>query len=50
MIRLILIPDPNKRPSIQKICQILDEWEELDNIPLNDVAFNIKQKHLEIID
>lgn len=42
MIRLMLTPDPMKRPTIQKLCSILNDWDELDNIPLNDVAFNLK--------
>lgn len=38
----MLTPDPLKRPTIQKLCSIIDDWDELDNIPLNDVAFNLK--------
>lgn len=44
LIRLMLTPDPNKRPNIDKIISILDNWEEIDDIPLNDEAFKIKTK------
>ena len=44
LIRLMLTPDPRKRPDIGKIITILENWDEIDAIPLNDDAFNIKSK------
>jgi hypothetical protein len=40
----MLTPDPRKRPSIEKVISILEDWDELDAIPLNDIAFEIKKK------
>ncbi len=47
-IRVMLTPDPRKRPDINKLISIVDDWDELDAIPLNDDAFQIKAKHHEI--
>lgn len=43
-MRLMLTPDPRKRPDINKIISILENWDEIDDIPLNDDAFKIKSK------
>mmetsp|Transcript_19099 Transcript_19099/g.16926 ORF Transcript_19099/g.16926 Transcript_19099/m.16926 type:complete len:187 (+) Transcript_19099:252-812(+) len=40
----MLTPDPRKRPDIKKIITILENWNEIDDIPLNDDAFKIKNK------
>mmetsp|Transcript_32087 Transcript_32087/g.31491 ORF Transcript_32087/g.31491 Transcript_32087/m.31491 type:complete len:133 (-) Transcript_32087:237-635(-) len=40
----MLTPDPRKRPDINKIIDILENWKEFDEIPLNDDAFKIKSK------
>lgn len=45
LVRLMLTPDPSKRPNIEKILSILENWDEIDHIPLNDEAFKIKSKH-----
>ena len=44
LIRLMLTPDPRKRPDINKIISILENWDEMDAIPLNDDAFKVKSK------
>ena len=46
----MLTPDPTKRPDIDKILSILENWDEIDAIPLNDEAFNIKSKQEAIIE
>jgi hypothetical protein len=40
----MLTPDPTKRPNIDKIISILENWDEIEQIPLNDEAFKIKTK------
>ena len=50
LIRLFLTPSPVKRPDIHQVIKLLGEYEELENIPLNDEAFKIKLKQQEIYD
>lgn len=44
LIRLMLTPDPEVRPDINKIISILNEWDIIENIPLNEEANSIKIK------
>lgn len=50
LIRLLLTSDPKKRPTIDNVLKIIDNWDEIDQIPLNDQAYKIKAKHLELIE
>ena len=49
LIRLMLTPNPSKRPDINKILDLLESWDELDNIPLSDEAIKIKSKQEAIV-
>ena len=49
LIRLMLTPNPSKRPDIDKILNLLESWDELDNIPLSDEAIKIKAKQEAIV-
>lgn len=44
LIRLMLTPNPNQRPDIDKILEIVENWDEFDKIPLNEDAIKIKSK------
>ncbi|CDW85463.1 protein kinase domain containing protein [Stylonychia lemnae] len=43
-IRLMLTPDPSKRPSIHDIEFILNNYQSMEQIQLNDDAMQIKQR------
>ena len=35
LIRILLTPNPNVRPSIEAVLKIIESWDKLDAIPLN---------------
>ena len=44
-IRNLLTPNPNYRPSCEKMIEILQRWDTLAAIPLNSEAKQIKKEH-----
>jgi len=42
-IRLLLVPDPRKRPNIKQIISMLEQWEALD-VKLPPEALEIKRR------
>ena len=42
----ILTPNPNKRPSMEEIMGILNDWERIDRINMNSDARKIKEAYL----
>ena len=44
LIHLLLVPDPEKRPGVDKVMEILEKWETNEPILLSDEAFEIKGK------
>eukprot|EP01016_Furgasonia_blochmanni_P004520 TRINITY_DN11750_c0_g3_i1.p1 TRINITY_DN11750_c0_g3~~TRINITY_DN11750_c0_g3_i1.p1 ORF type:complete len:416 (-),score=88.43 TRINITY_DN11750_c0_g3_i1:313-1560(-) len=44
LIILLLTPNPDFRPSIHDVINILDQWDSLDSIPLNEQAQEIKDR------
>lgn len=47
LIRVMLSPNPEKRPEIKKILQILQNWNNIENIELSKEVQEIKAKHLD---
>jgi len=43
-IRILLVPNPEKRPNIAQVKQIVESWQELTHIKLSDEAREIKEK------
>ena len=43
-IRILLVPNPEKRPSITQVLQIIDGWSQLSHLKLSDEAQEIKDK------
>lgn len=43
-IRLMLIPNPEKRPTARIVLQLLENWSVITKIDLPEVALEIKQK------
>jgi AP2-associated kinase len=41
-IRLLLVPDPTKRPTITQVLRILDNWSAFEKLKLPDEALEIK--------
>jgi hypothetical protein len=39
-----LVPNPDKRPTISQVIQILDNWNQLPSIKLTEEALEIKNK------
>jgi hypothetical protein len=46
-IRILLVPNPEKRPSIAQVLQIIDGWSQLSHLKLSDEAQEIKDKHTQ---
>jgi serine/threonine protein kinase len=47
LTRLMLTPNPEKRPDIKKIIQILQNWTNITKIELSKEVEEIKAKHQE---
>ena len=45
LICAILVPNPNERPNVDHILQILNNWEVVPKIKLSETAIRIKQKN-----
>jgi serine/threonine protein kinase len=43
-IRILLVPNPDKRPSVAQVLQIIDGWSQLTHLKLSDEAQEIKDK------
>jgi serine/threonine protein kinase len=46
-IRILLVPNPEKRPSIAQVLQIVDGWSQLSHLKLSDEAQEIKDKQTQ---
>lgn len=46
LIRLLLTPNPDKRPTIQQLEILIDNFNQLSEIELSDDALEIKKKQL----
>ena len=46
-IRILLVPNPEKRPSIAQVLQIIDGWSQLSHLKLSDEAQDIKDKQTQ---
>lgn len=46
-IRILLVPNPEKRPSIAQVLQIIDGWSQLSHLKLSDEAQEIKDKQTQ---
>ena len=46
-IRILLVPNPDKRPSIAQVLQIIDGWSQLTHLKLSDEAQEIKDKQTQ---
>ena len=47
LIRALLVPNPEKRPSIWDLEILIDSFTNLTHITLNDDALEIKKRQLE---
>jgi len=47
LIRFLLTPNPEKRPTIDELEFLIKNFHSLKEIQLNDDALEIKKKHLE---
>ena len=47
-IRLMLTPNPNNRPNISQVLQYLNNWNNINNIPLSNEVINIKNRQIKI--
>eukprot|EP00347_Sterkiella_histriomuscorum_P002274 403368786 len=46
-IRLLLVPNPSNRPKVNYILNLLNKWQEIQQIPLSAEAQHIKQRNEE---
>ena len=47
LIRLLLTPNPEKRPTIDELDLLLSNFHSLTAVPLTDDALDIKRQHQE---
>ncbi len=46
-IRILLVPNPDNRPTIAQVLQIIDGWSQLTHLKLSDEAQEIKDKQTQ---
>lgn len=44
LIRVLLTPNPSKRPDINQLAEYITKFNKIDSIPLSDDALEIKRK------
>ena len=44
----MLTPNPNNRPNISQVLQYLNNWNNINNIPLSNEVINIKNRQIKI--
>lgn len=47
LCRVLLVPNPAERPSVDQILKVLVNWNQLQQIPLSASAQRLKQKNVE---
>ena len=46
-IRLLLVPNPEERPSSKEVLSLLERWPTITSIKLSEKALEIKKKQME---